>query len=662
MYDLSIIIPTCNRADLLERSIASLCEDVKCSFELIVVDGASEDRTAEVLGNAARSLGSRLTVIHETKREGFVRAANKGFRAAGGRNMIWLNDDARPLPGTLDAAVRQIDDAAPDVAFLAMFHRYASQKNVAYHTIQDGREYRLCHVRGTLYANFPIGRRETYETLGYFDERFYFYGADPDLSLKAWHAGMRIEPAYACYVDHEQHDDDRRAQDNSVGREDNQKLFAKWDLPDKNPYRNDFDPSRPCTLRGIHPVQRPRVTFLLSTFNRRDAVLNTLAQLRAIQSSPGCLAETIVVDNASTDGTADAIAKDFPDVHLLPQRINRGACAKNIGLADARGELIVFLDDDSYPDGDSIQQMIRHFEADARLGAAVFDVVLPDGSHEASAFPNVFIGCGTGFRREALIEAGGLPDDFFMQAEEYDLSLRLMNAGWRVRRFGDIRVQHLKTSSARQPARTTRLDVRNNLLVIARRLPRQWVRPYAIDWMRRYRWIAQTKGWRHRVAFWRGLFAGVMKALVPSRRQCVSAKAFEQFAMIQSIRKRMTDVVARHNLRSILLIDMGKNIFPFWLAARGLGLEIVAVADEKLARPGRLYRDIPVVSDGDAGCLGSMPRSSRISRRCMGPCGLSNGGRWRIGRCWICLRFLRRRNCRSRLDRRAAMNTIPGPL
>ncbi len=494
MIDLSIVIPTCNRADLLRRSISSLCGDVQCSFEVIVVDGASEDRTGEVLKNASKTLGGRLRVIRETRREGFVKAANKGFRAAVGRNMIWLNDDARPLPGTLDAAVRQIDDAGSDVAFLAMFHRYASQKNVAYHAIYERREYRLCHVRGTLYANFPIGRRETYRKLGYFDERFYFYGADPDLSLKAWHAGLRVEPAYACYVDHEQHDDDRRAQDNFVGREDNDKLFAKWHLPDKNPYRNDFDPSRPCTLRGLHPAPTPRVTFLLSTFNRRAAVLQTLSQLRTLESSPDFVAETIVVDNASSDGTADAIASEFPAVRLLRQRSNQGACSKNLGLVQAEGEYVVFLDDDSYPNADSIRRMIRHFEGDARIGAAVFDVVLPDGSHECSAFPSVFIGCGTGFRREALVEAGGLPDDFFMQAEEYDLSLRLLNAGWRVQRFTDLRVQHLKTLSARQPARTTRLDVRNNLLVIARRFPREWVRPYAIDWMRRYRWIAQNQG------------------------------------------------------------------------------------------------------------------------------------------------------------------------
>ncbi len=202
------------------------------------------------------------------------------------------------------------------------------------------------------------------------------------------------------------------------------------------------------------------MTFLLSTHNRRAAVLHTLSQLRSLEGSGDFAAETIVVDNASTDGSADAIAEQFPSVHLLRQRKNRGACAKNLGLAQAIGHYIVFLDDDSHPEADSIGRMIEYFQADPQLGAAVFDVVLPDGSRESSALPNVFIGCGTGFRREAITQAGRLPDDFFMQAEEYDLSLRLLDAGWKIRRFSDLQVRHLKTPSARSPARTTRLDAR----------------------------------------------------------------------------------------------------------------------------------------------------------------------------------------------------------
>src|SRR3954468_14230599 len=123
MYDLSIVLPTCNRAALLERAIAAIAANTRCQYELIVVDGASTDHTPAVLDDASCSLGDRLKIIREPRREGFVRAANQGFRAASGRYMTWLNDDARPLAGALDHAVEQLESLGydSDVAFVAMF-------------------------------------------------------------------------------------------------------------------------------------------------------------------------------------------------------------------------------------------------------------------------------------------------------------------------------------------------------------------------------------------------------------------------------------------------------------------------------------------------------------------------------------------------------------
>ena len=254
MFDLSIVLPTCNRGRLLEKCIASIVGGTQCSFEIIIVDGASSDSTQQTLTEASHDLGDRLKIIREERREGFVRATNKGFRAAGGRHLTWLNDDARIHPGSLDAAVHQLDHAPPDVAFVAMFHAWHSLRNVAYELHHDHKTYRLCHVRGTLYANFPVGRRDTFERLGYFDERYFVAGADPDLSLKAWHAGLRVIPAYGTMIDHDEFADLRRVDDNERYREDNEKLFAKWDLPEKNPLRNDFDPAHPCTLRGLRAI------------------------------------------------------------------------------------------------------------------------------------------------------------------------------------------------------------------------------------------------------------------------------------------------------------------------------------------------------------------------------------------------------------------------
>ena len=250
--ELSIVIPTCNRATPLEACLRTLRQTVHLPYEVIVVDGASYDETPAVLAEAADHFGGRLTVIAERHRGGFVRACNLGLRAARGTFLTWLNDDARPLPGALDRAVAQADSAPADVGLVAMYHRFHATRNVAYHTQIGGRTFSLCHVRGTLYANFAVGRRTTFERLNFLDERFYFYGADPDLSLKAWHAGLRVVPAAdGVAIDHDEVPDDRRAADAAAGREDNAKLFAKWDLPPANPHRNDFDPRRPCTLRGL---------------------------------------------------------------------------------------------------------------------------------------------------------------------------------------------------------------------------------------------------------------------------------------------------------------------------------------------------------------------------------------------------------------------------
>jgi len=337
---------------------------------------------------------------------------------------------------------------------------------------------------------------------------------------------------------------------------------------------------------------RPKVSFIISTFNRRDVLLATLWRLHECGLTQDCC-ETFVVDNASTDGTAEAVASHFPRVRLIRLSENEGSCAKNHALKPARGEFIVFLDDDSFPQPGAIARMIQHFRDDPSLGAVGFTITLPDGSRECSAYPDVFIGCGVGFRRAAIEQVAGLPDDFFMQAEEYDLSLRLLNAGWSTRTFEDLHVTHLKTPTARISARTMRLDVRNNVTLIARHFPDRWVWPFAVDWMTRYYRIAASKG--QRIAFARGLVEGLIRAMNIQHRNPVSDAAFEQFARIEQIQNRTRELVNAHGIRRVLFVDYGKNILPYWLAARFCGIEIVAIADPKFA--GATYRGVPVIGD-----------------------------------------------------------------
>src|SRR5881394_787555 len=105
----------------------------------------------------------------------------------------------------------------------------------------------------------------------------------------------------------------------------------------------------------------PRVSFLISTYNRRTVLLQTLDRVKGC-GLPREEFEILLVDNASPDGTAEGVAELHPDVRLFALRENLGPCAKNIGLKEARGQYVIFLDDDSFPLPLSTARMMHYFE------------------------------------------------------------------------------------------------------------------------------------------------------------------------------------------------------------------------------------------------------------------------------------------------------------
>lgn len=340
----------------------------------------------------------------------------------------------------------------------------------------------------------------------------------------------------------------------------------------------------------------PVVSFVIATFNRREVLMRTLEEVGRCGLNSREF-EVLVVDNGSTDGTAGEVAGRFPAVKLMRLSKNEGPCAKNVGVSAARGEFVVFLDDDSFPRAGTVRRMVSHFRADPLLGAAVFTITLPDGSRECSAYPDVCIGCGTGFRREALVAAGGLPGDYFMAAEEYDLSLRLLGIGWRVRPFGDLHATHLKTPSSRFPARIARLDARNNVMLAMRYFPEPWRMRYVAAWLERYRLMARANG--ASAAFWVGAVQGLVRG-VGRGHEPVSEEAFERFARPRETVRRLVRVTESRKLRRILFIDAGKNFIAYHEAAKACGLEIAGIADVRLGGRGFSYRGIPVLSDAEA--------------------------------------------------------------
>lgn len=100
---LSVVIPTRNRANLVGEAIESALCQKDGQVEVIVVDDASTDETANVL---ARSFGSRIRLLRMAHRRGAGAARNAGVRQASGELVAFLDDDDLWLPGKLDAELR----------------------------------------------------------------------------------------------------------------------------------------------------------------------------------------------------------------------------------------------------------------------------------------------------------------------------------------------------------------------------------------------------------------------------------------------------------------------------------------------------------------------------------------------------------------------------
>lgn len=337
-----------------------------------------------------------------------------------------------------------------------------------------------------------------------------------------------------------------------------------------------------------------KLSYVIVTRNRRDALLKTLARLEENTRLPKRSWETVIVDNASDDGGPEAVAKRFRTVRLVRLPENEGMPARNHGFKIARGRYVCMLDDDSYPIGQTIPMSIEYLQRNPRTAAVVGRVELPTGECEAPAMPCVLLGGASVVRKSVLDETGGFSPEFFRQAEEYDLSFRILRLGHRIERFEDVVFRHEKVPGGRSGALVHRMDLRNNLILVERYLPKELRRKYRHDWVRRYSALARHEG--HAPAAKKGLY----EALVWARRErAVGRQTLDErtLAAIFEIPAQLTLVEAwkrRYDVRRVAIADYSKNVYATYSACRSAGLEVVALLDHRPAFGGMKYRGVPI--------------------------------------------------------------------
>jgi len=340
-----------------------------------------------------------------------------------------------------------------------------------------------------------------------------------------------------------------------------------------------------------------KLSYIIVTHNRRESLLRTLGILHGNTPLSAEKWEAWVVDNGSTDGTLDAVRRQFPGVRIIARPTNEGVWSRSYAFAPARGEYVILLDDDSYPVGNAVPRSIEYLDSNPDCAAVVGLVVLPDGSFEACAFPTVMLSGAVCIRRSVLLNVGGFRPEFFRKAGEYDLSFRIWNAGHRIARFEDIVYRHDKVATGRSAGFAHRMDLRNNLILIERYLPAHLRGEYRRDWIQRYCALAAYAGHASSTTLARleGLSWRIREAM--SGRQTLLQATVETIFELESQEATIAAWASCHGVRNVVIADFSKNMFATYAGCLRAGLRVKAVADLQPAFANLNYRGVPVLSD-----------------------------------------------------------------
>lgn len=230
------------------------------------------------------------------------------------------------------------------------------------------------------------------------------------------------------------------------------------------------------------------VSVIVVSFNTRDVLRECLQTLA--KEAGGVRYETIVVDNASRDGSAEMVAQEFPEAKLIRSAVNLGfAAANNLGFPLAQGRHVVLLNSDAFLRPNALPLAVERMDADPRIGLGGARLIGRDDSWQPSArmFPS-FIndlltisglsskypqsrffgrfdrtwadqnqaaevdwvpGAFSIIPRRVLESVGYFDENFFLYYEEVDLCRRIKAAGYSIWYWPDVAVVHLGGESSK---------------------------------------------------------------------------------------------------------------------------------------------------------------------------------------------------------------------
>jgi GT2 family glycosyltransferase len=235
-------------------------------------------------------------------------------------------------------------------------------------------------------------------------------------------------------------------------------------------------------------ASRPDVSIIIVNWNTRDLLARCL---RAVEATvKRARYETLVVDNASSDGSPDMVQRDFPAVTLIANRENVGfARANNQAMRAAAGRYWLLLNSDAFVKEGAVDEMVAFMDAHPQAGIAACKLLYEDGrlQHSCYTFPTLRTELFTAFgldklfpksrlfgqylmtdwdysstrevdvvmgafmlaRAEAVRQVGLMDEAFFMYSEEVDWCYRFKKAGWAVYYHPAVETVHIWGGSSK---------------------------------------------------------------------------------------------------------------------------------------------------------------------------------------------------------------------
>lgn len=200
------------------------------------------------------------------------------------------------------------------------------------------------------------------------------------------------------------------------------------------------------------------VSVVIVNYNRRG---DLRAALESVSAQDCATVEIVVVDNASTDGSCEMVARNFPKVRVLALSENLGMAGYSLGFEQARGEIIFQMDNDSLmPDATVLKEVLDRFGRDEDLAVVAtrveeyraqenIAVLRARDTRHGPLYTGGFHSGGVGFRRKILEKMGGYPRDVFLYGSELFLQMRFLAAGYRIGFFPEILMLHKSSDTAR---------------------------------------------------------------------------------------------------------------------------------------------------------------------------------------------------------------------